>query len=169
MNLKLVQTIRVFMAFIVLSYGNIGIAKASEEWENLYLERFEPLEQFFLRQGCLFYQGAAYLYDLDKGHWLTYDEAASHHPELADTLTNVECTLSATIDELSQLISIESFNESGLILLYFDVARDESGDNRSIFTVRMRENYQRKLDRLSEFDMLPKYRIIPPRSGGAVQ
>ncbi|MBA3988893.1 MAG: hypothetical protein C0463_07160 [Idiomarina sp.] len=169
MNLKLGKTLLVVTAILVLSYGYMETAKASENWENLYPERFDTLEQFFLQQGCSFYQGAGYLYDLDKGHWLTYDEAILRYPKLENTLTDVECKLSATVDELSQLINIESFTESGLVLLYFDVARDESGDNRNIFSVRMRENYQRRLDSLSEFEELPKYRIIPSRVGLVAQ
>lgn len=165
MSFKLGKTLLLITAFMVLSYGQIASAHASENWERLYPDRFDTVEQFFLQQGCSFYQGAGYLYDLDQEHWLTYDEATSHYPELQNQLTDVECELSATLEELSELINIESFEESGLVLLYFDVARDESGDNRNIFTASMRENYQNRLDRLSEFKKIPKYRIIPSRVG----
>ncbi|RUO26890.1 hypothetical protein CWE09_09425 [Aliidiomarina minuta] len=165
MNFKLGKTLLLTTMFMVLSYGQVTSAHASESWERVYPERFDTVEQFFLQQGCQFYQGAGYLYDLDQEHWLTFDEAASHYPELENTLTDVECELSASVEELSQLINIESFKESGLVLLYFDVARDAGGDNRNVFTSGMLENYQNRLDRLSEFEELPKYRIIPSRVG----
>ncbi|RUO26891.1 hypothetical protein CWE09_09430 [Aliidiomarina minuta] len=165
MNFKLGKTLLLTTMFMVLSYGQVTSAHASENWERVYLERFDTVLQLFNQQGCQFYQGVAYLYDLDQGHSLTYDEAASHYPELENTLAVVECELSASVDELSQLINIESFKESGLVLLYFDVASDAGGDNRNVFTSGMLENYQNRLDRLSEFEELPKYWIIPSRVG----
>lgn len=50
MNLKLGKTLLVVTAILVLSYGYMETAKASENWENLYPERFDTLEQFFLQK-----------------------------------------------------------------------------------------------------------------------
>lgn len=123
------------------AYENISDYDDLEGWIEVFPARYDTVEQFFLQQGCRFAQNAVFIYNLDDEHWLSGSQARAALPAIDSHFVDRECDISVSKINLKDLLNIESFDQQGSVLLYFDIARDEDADPRIILTESMLSNY----------------------------
>ncbi len=140
----------------------------AKEWAEVYPERFAEVEQFFLAQGCRFYQNSSYIYNLRDEVWLDYKSAAQVFPSLSADLSENACDIEITKQELERLLNTSELPSTGYALLYFDLPRDKENplrDIRRILSDEMRMNYEQRLQRLDSFTGAKKYKVITSTKG----
>ncbi|WP_448546675.1 hypothetical protein [Thalassotalea fusca] len=140
----------------------------NEHWLLAEPRRYDTLEQFFLTNNCKLVFVRAYIYDTDKQHWLSYDEAVKSFPEMAKILTTQSCDIKITNDELSELLQLDLPKKKGPIMLYFDVSHSNDG-TWVIFNEDQKTRFLAMRRLASTFNDMPRYLVRTPRIGFKAQ
>lgn len=138
--------------------------KNMQPWSHAVPADFPSIEKLFGDANCQFTFPNIYLYDTKKEHWLSYEEAATALPNLADILGSQKCDMAYTAGQLSSILNLQWPEEKGLVVLFFE---PPTGMLDAFFKKGSpnRAKYDEKVLALEQLDTLPRYRIFTPMTG----
>lgn len=142
-------------------------AKKDSIWTQLYPERFDRVESFFLDRNCQFYQNAAFVYDTKDETFLTKKEIKELLPSEAELFMNHGCTIDVSPRELSKILNYdERLPTSGHIILFFDLPIAKDGSSvMTLLSDELKTAYDERISGLSNIEGLKKYKIITSLNG----
>jgi len=140
-------------------------ANPSENWRIASPKRFDIVEDFFLKHGCRFVKVRAYIYDSNKEHWLTYDEAISAFPEMKEILTTQSCDIPIKNEQLTEILQLELPQKPGYIMLYFDFTHSHKDGTWTIFNEGQKKRYLAMRSLAATFNEIPRYLVRTPDIG----
>lgn len=138
--------------------------KQTLPWTHAVPADFPSIEKLFGNANCRFSFPNVYIYNPQKEHWLSYQEAATALPDLANVLGKQKCNMQYSAKQLASILNLQWPEEEGLVVLFFEpptgfleVFFKKGSPNRA--------KYDETVLALDKLDTLPRYRIFTPMTG----
>ncbi|MCH8536941.1 MAG: hypothetical protein LAT66_04130 [Alkalimonas sp.] len=149
---------------IVFAATNNSANAETQSINYVYPDDFPAFEQLFLQGKCKARFPAAYVYDISKQEWLSYEHALAIIPEAGELLNQQQCSITLSKSELANQLNLQWVSQERYALLFFDYPEQ-------IFDVFYSQKpdkvarYEQLLSLLSSLDHIPRYHIKPPLKG----
>jgi hypothetical protein len=152
------------MLYLLAASDLLAHDNPTSPWINAVPVDFPSVEKLFGDAKCKFTFPNTYLYDTKKEHWLSYEEAATEIPELANILSSQKCDMRYPPEKLSSILNVQWPEEKGLVVLFFEPPH---GMLEVFFKngSPSRLKYEEQVQLLEQLNTLPRYRIFTPITG----
>lgn len=159
-----ITTIFTILFLLFASADMFARDKQVQPWIHGVPADFPSIEKLFLNANCKFSFPHIYLYDTKTEHWLSYEEAATTLPNLANLLGKQKCDMNYTAVQLASILNVQWPEQKGIVALFFE---PPTGSLEVFFKKGSpnRAKYDEKVLALEQLDTLPRYRIFTPMTG----
>lgn len=142
-------------------------AKDKDVWTEIYPNRFDRVEAFFLDNDCEFYQNAAFVYDTGAAKFLSKMEVKEILPSSSDLFMQHGCTIEVSPQKLGKVLSYDSsLPENTNVILFFDLPVGKDGGSvTQILSDALKVAYKERVAGLSRIEGLKKYKVITSLNG----
>ncbi|TLX46005.1 hypothetical protein C1E24_15930 [Pseudoalteromonas phenolica] len=133
--------VKALLLIVFLMFGNFYSYASTftdednktEQWQLGTTKRFDTFQNFFLKYGSDAYFRTAYLYDLEKQQWLSYEDAKSLKPALQPILNVQYMDVKLTLAEVVSFTNVDIRDAKRYALFFFDTPIDTGNNNEYLF------------------------------------